>query len=135
MSEYRKPLPEITTESRPFWEGCKRHELLVQRCRGCGALQHYPRGICASCWGTDLEWRRSSGRGTVHTYTVTHRSQARGFREELPYVLAYVELDEGVQLVTNIVGCAPDRVAIGMPVEVTFEDVTPQISIPRFRPA
>jgi hypothetical protein len=135
MSEYRKPLPEITIESRPFWEGCKRHELLVQRCRGCGALQHYPRGICASCWGTDLEWRRSSGRGTVHTYTVTHRSQARGFREELPYVLAYVELDEGVQLVTNIVGCAPDRVAIGMPVEVTFEDVTPQISIPRFRPA
>jgi uncharacterized OB-fold protein len=134
MGEYRKPLPEITLESRPFWEGCKRHVLLVQRCRGCGALQHYPRGICASCWGTDLEWRSSSGRGTVHTYTVTHRSQARGFRDELPYVLAYVELDEGVQLITNIVGCDPDRLAIGMPVEVTFEDVTPEISIPRFRP-
>lgn len=135
MSAYGGPLPEITAESRPFWDGCRRHELLVQRCRACGTFQHYPRGVCARCWGADLEWRPSAGRGTVYTFTVVHRSQAPGFKERLPYVLAYVELEEGVQVLTNLVGCAPGDVAIGMPVRVTFEDVTPEVSLPRFVPA
>jgi uncharacterized OB-fold protein len=135
MSAYGGPLPEITAESRPFWDGCRRHELLVQRCRACGTFQHYPRGICARCWGADLEWRPSAGRGAVYTFTVVHRSQAPGFKERLPYVLAYVELEEGVQVLTNLVGCAPGEVAIGMPVRVTFEDVTPEVSLPRFVPA
>lgn len=135
MSGSTTPLPDITPESRPYWEGCRRHELLLQRCGACGALQHYPRGVCATCWSADLAWQRSSGRGTVWTFTVVHRSQAPGFKDALPYVLAYVELEEGVQMLTNLVGCDPARVAIGMPVEVTFEDVTPEVSIPRFRPA
>ena len=135
MSAYGGPLPEITAESRPFWDGCRRHELLVQRCRACGTFQHYPRGVCARCWGADLEWRPSAGRGTVYTFTVVHRSQAPGFKERLPYVLAYVELEEGVQVLTNLVGCASGEVAIGMPVRVTFEDVTPEVSLPRFAPA
>jgi len=129
-----KPLPDVTPESRPYWEGCRRHELLLQRCGACGAVQHYPRGVCATCWSADLEWQRSSGRGTVWTFTVVHRSQAPGFKDALPYVLAYVELEEGVQMLTNLVECDPARVAIGTPVEVTFEDVTPEVSIPRFRP-
>jgi hypothetical protein len=134
MSEYRKPLPDVTPESRPFWDGCRAHRFLIQRCRDCGELQHYPRGVCARCWGERLEWRPSAGRGTVHTFTVTHRTQARGFRDELPYVLAWIELEEGVQVMTNIVGCDPARVHVGMPVQVTFEDVTPEISLPRFTP-
>ena len=135
MAEYTKPLPDISAESRPFCEGCKRHEFLVQRCRACGARQHYPRGICAACWSDDLEWLPSAGRGAVYTFTATHRTQARGFKDEVPYVLAYVELEEGVQVLTNLVGCDPEKVRIGMPVRVTFEDVTPEISIPRFTPA
>jgi uncharacterized OB-fold protein len=135
VSEYRKPLPQITPESKPFWEACRHHRLVVQRCRDCGTFQHYPRGVCAVCWGTDLEWRDSPGRGTVYTFTVTYRTQTRGFRDELPYVLAYVELEEGVQILTNIVGCAPEDVRIGMPVVVTFEDAAAEVSIPRFRPA
>jgi len=135
MAEYQKPLPTITAESRPFWEGCARRQLLVQRCRACGARQHYPRGICASCWSNDLEWQASSGRGTVYTFTVTHRTQARGFKDEVPYVVAWVELEEGVQLLTNVVGCDPSRVAIGMPVQVTFEEAAPGVSIPHFTPA
>jgi len=135
VAEYMKPLPEITPESRPFWQGCKRHQLLVQRCRACGARQHYPRGVCASCWSQDLEWLPSSGRATVYSFTVTHRTQARGFRDELPYVLAWVELEEGVQVLTNLVGCDPATLAIGMPVRVTFEDVNADVSIPRFTPA
>jgi len=90
--------------------------------------------VCASCWGDDLEWLPSSGRGTVYSFTVTHRTQARGFRDELPYVLAWVELEDGVQVLTNLVGCDPATLAIGMPVRVTFEDVDAEVSIPRFTP-
>jgi uncharacterized OB-fold protein len=135
MADYKKPLPEITAESRPFWDGCRRHEFLVQRCGDCGVFQHYPRGVCAHCWGTNLEWRRSAGRGRVYTFTVTHRTQARGFKDETPYVLAWIELEEGVQVLGNVVGCDPPRITIGMPVRVTFEDVTPEVSLPRFEPA
>lgn len=135
MGEYAKPLPTITPESQPFWEACRQHRFLVQRCLECGTFQHYPRGVCASCWGDRLEWREGSGRGRVYSFTVTRRTQARGFREEVPYVVAYVELDEGVQVLTNVIGCAPEDVKIGMPVVVAFDDVDDQISIPRFRPA
>ncbi|HEU5321721.1 MAG TPA: Zn-ribbon domain-containing OB-fold protein [Methylomirabilota bacterium] len=135
MSAYAKPLPDITPESRPFWEACRRHELVVQRCRACGESQHYPRGVCAWCWSDDLEWRPSAGRGTLWTFTVTHRTQARGFRDALPYVLAWVELEEGVQMLANVVGADPARLEIGLPVRVVFEDATPEVSIPRFTPA
>jgi uncharacterized OB-fold protein len=107
---------------------------VIQACRACGALQYYPRGVCGACWSSDLVWRLSAGRGTVYTFTVTRRSQAPGFRDELPYVLAYVELDEGVQVLTNLVGADASAIRIGMRVAVTFEDVSPEISIPRFRP-
>lgn len=132
---YGKPLPEITPESRPFWDGCRRHELLVQRCRRCGERQHYPRGVCASCWSADLDWQPSTGRGRIYTFTVVHRTQARGFRDELPYVLAWVELDEGVQMLANIVTPDPEALTIGGAVRVVFEDVSETLSIPRFEPA
>lgn len=134
MSEYAKPLPSITAESRPFWDACRQHRLLIQRCVDCGTFQHYPRGVCARCWGDRLEWRESRGRGTVYTFTVTERTQTRGFKEDVPYIVAYVELDEGVQVLTNLVGCAPGDVRIGMPVAVTFEDVNAEVSVPRFAP-
>lgn len=133
--KYKKPLPRIDEESKGFWEGCQRHELYVQKCRGCGALRYYPRAVCPTCLSSDTEWVLSSGRGTVYTYTVTYQNQAAGFREELPYVMAYVELEEGVRLLTNIVGCSPEAVRIGLAVEVSFEDVTPDITLPKFKPA
>ena len=132
---YKKPLPRIDEETRGYWEACARHELYVQRCRNCGTKRFYARAVCPKCLSSDTEWLRASGRGTVYSFTVTHQNQAPGFREELPYVLAYVELAEGPRMMTNIVGCAPDAVRIGMPVEVVFEDVTPEITLPRFRPA
>jgi uncharacterized OB-fold protein len=134
MTAAVKPVPEITPESRPFWDACRRHELVLQRCAACGALQHYPRGVCARCWSADLAWEPSAGRGVVYTYTVVHRSQVPGFKDALPYVLAYVELDEGVQMLTTLIDCDPGRVRIGMPVEVRFEDLGPDVTVPRFRP-
>jgi uncharacterized OB-fold protein len=132
---YRKPLPRIDEESRGFWEACARHELYFQRCRRCSTQRFYPRAVCPTCLSDAVQWVRASGRGTVWSFTVTHQNQAPGFREELPYVLAIVELAEGPRLVTNVVGCDPGAVRIGMPVEVVFEDVTPEITLPRFRPA
>lgn len=130
-----KPIPRVDEESKGYWEACRRHELRVQRCLSCRRLRHHPRATCPACLSGDVEWVRCSGRGEVYTFTVTHQNHAPGFRESLPYVLAYVELDEGVQMLTNIVDCSPDDVKIGMKVEVTFEDVTDAIAIPRFRPA
>ena len=135
MAEYTKPLPEITAESKPFWDACARHQLLVQTCRECGAVQYYPRGVCAACWSPDVEWTPSAGRGRVYTFTVTHRTQARGFRDELPYVLAWITLDEGVQVMSNIVGVDLATIKIGMPVHVTFDDVKEGLSIPKFTAA
>lgn len=131
---YTKPLPRVDEESKGFWEACGRHELYVQRCRTCGASRYYPRALCPQCLGNDTQWVLSSGKGTVYTYTVTHQNQAPGFRDSLPYVLAYVELEEGVRMLTNIVGCDPNAVKIGMPVEVVFEDVTPEATLPKFKP-
>lgn len=136
MPQYAGPLPVPTPETRPFWEGVRRHELLLQRCRPCGEHFFYPRAACPTCLSADLEWRVASGRGTLHTFTVVHRG-ARGFPLGPPYVIAIVALDEGPRLMTNLVGIEPDpgRIAIGMRVEVVFDDVTPEATLPRFRPA
>ncbi len=127
--------PPMDWESRPFWEGCRRHELVLQRCADCGTVRHRPRALCPGCLSSEIEWIRASGRGTVYSYTATHQNQAPLFRGAVPYVLAYVDLEEGVRMLTNVVGCDPGEVRVGMPVQVEFVDVDPDRSVPRFRPA
>ena len=131
----KRPVPRVDEESRPYWEACARHELYIQKCKNCGTVFYYPRGFCPEDLSADFEWVKCSGRGKVYTYTVTRQNQSSGFRDKVPYVMAYVELEEGIRMLTNIVDCDPKDVAVGMSVEVTFEDVTPDISIPLFRPA
>ncbi len=132
--KYKKPLPRVDEESRGWWEALARHELYVQRCRDCGTLRLPPRALCTSCLSSAVEWQRATGRGTVYSFTVTHQNQAPGFRESLPYVLAIVELAEGPRIMTNVVECPVDQVRIGMPVEVAYDDVTPEITLAKFRP-
>ena len=132
---YRKPLPHIDEESRPFWEALQRHELYVQKCRDCGDLRYHPRALCTSCMSSRTEWVRAKGTGKIYTFTVTMQNQAAGFRETLPYVMAWVEIDEGLKLLTNIVECPSEQVKIGMPVEAVFDDVTPEVTLVKFRPA
>jgi len=136
MPEYPGPIPVPTPETRPFWEAARRHELVLQHCAACKEYVFYPRALCPRCLGDGLEWRRLSGRGTLHTFTVVYRG-ARGFPLGPPYVIAIVELAEGARLMTNLVGidADPARIRIGMPVEVVFEDVSADIALPRFRPA
>ncbi len=131
--EYPEPRPD--NETRAYWEGCGRHELVLQRCRDCRTVQHRPRAICASCLSSAIEHFVASGRGTVYTYTVTHQNGSPRFARALPYVMAYVDLAEGPRLMTNIVGCEPDEVAIGMPVQADYVDTAGDYAVPRFRPA
>ena len=133
--KYTKPLPHLDDESRPWWEALQRHELYIQKCRECGDTRYYPRALCTSCMSANTEWVKCSGRGKVYTFTTTYQNQTPGFRESLPYIMAYVELDEGVKMLTNLVDCAPEQVKIGMPVEVVYEDVTPEVTLAKFRPA
>ncbi len=136
MAQYNGPIPVPTPETRSFWEAAHRHELVLQRCNACGRHVFYPRAVCPHCFAADLAWRRVSGRGTLHTFTVVHRGQ-RDFPLGTPYVIAIVELAEGARLMTNLVGVEPDpaHIRIGMPVEVVFEDVSTELALPRFRPA
>ena len=134
-ADYAKPLPRPTAESAPFWEACRRHELALQCCTACGRFWFPPANRCAHCWSETWEWTPVSGRGRVFTFTVFQRAFHRAFVDEVPYAVAVVELEEGPRLMSNVVGCGPDEVSVGMPVTVVFDDVTPEVTLPRFRPA
>ncbi len=129
-----KPLPVPTRETQPYWEGCRKHELRIQRCTQCGHYQFYPRLYCTRCMSEEVEWVRASGRAQVLSFTIVYRPVSQAFAAEVPYVVALVTLEEGPQMMSQIVGCAPEEVFIGLPVEVEFEDWTEEISIPKFRP-
>ena len=138
--DFQHPKPSASWETRAYWEGCGRHELVLQRCRACQVVQHRPRGLCVSCLSDEIEYFVASGRGEVYTYSVVRQNQMAAFRDAVPYVVAYVELEEGPQLLTNIVGCDPDSVSIGMPVRVDFvqtgvEPGDDALGVPRFVPA
>lgn len=131
----QKPLPVIDHLSAPFWEGCRAHELRLQRCRACGKLRFPPGPVCLDCRSSDTEWIVSKGRGRVYSWIVVrHPIPAEIYAEDVPYVVALVELDEGVRMPTNIVGCAPEAVTADMAVEVVFYDASGAITLPRVRP-
>jgi uncharacterized OB-fold protein len=132
---YAKPLPHIDEEMRPWWEAAQRHELYIQKCRDCGDLRFHPRALCTNCMSSRTEWIRCSGRGKIYTFTVTYQNGSSGFRDSLPYVLAWVELEEGVKMLTNIVECPPDQMKIDQRVEAVFDDVTPDVTLVKFRAA
>ena len=132
---FEHPEPTADWETSGYWEGAARGELVLQRCRDCGLVQHRPRAICAHCLSGSIDHFVASGRGTVHTFTVIHQNQMRAFRGACPYVLAYVDLEEGPRLMTNIVDCDPATVRIGQEVVPDFSPCKNGLAVPRFRPA
>jgi uncharacterized OB-fold protein len=134
MEEYKKPLPKVNGDNEAFWKGCREHRLVFQKCADCGHIRWPPAAICPECLSTETEWIEAGGGGTVYTFAVYHVAYLPAFEDDLPYVVANVELAEGPHLLTNVVGCSPDQVAIGMPVEVLWEDVTEEFSLPKFKP-
>lgn len=132
--EPRFDLPTIEPESRPFWDAAREHRFLVRRCHTCGAVHHYPRPFCPICWSEDLSWEEASGRGTLYTYSTIYMNDLPPFSGRLPYVAGAVDLDEGPRVMTNIVDCEPGDLRVGMAVEVTYRELTPEITAPVFRP-
>jgi uncharacterized OB-fold protein len=127
-----RPVPEPTPVSAPFWEAASRGRLVVQRCRECGTYEWTPQVACSRCLTETLDWAPMSGRGTVYSFSIVHRPQTPAFRA--PYVVAIVELEEGVRMLTDLVDVDPAHVAVGQPVEVAF-DTTTRVALYHFTPA
>jgi hypothetical protein len=136
-AEYSKPLPRpLNPElTRPFWEAAKRHELVMPRCKTCDQLFFYPRSECPRCLGSDLEWVGVSGRDRLHSFTIINQPVNAAFRDDVPYVYAVVQLIEGPRMISNLVECDVESISVDMPVEAVFDDVTPEWTLVKFKPA
>jgi len=132
---YTRPLPRITADNRPFWEAARRHQLVLQRCRDCGRFRYPPAPVCPDCLSEQSEWTPVSGRGRVTTFVVFHKAWFPSFADAIPYNVVQVQLEEGPRLTANLVGVENSDIRIGMDVEVAFDDVTPELALPRFRRA
>ena len=130
----QRPLPKLEGLTGQFYAWAKRHELRFQRCMDCRTWRHTPRELCPECSSGDWEWEKSAGRGTVFSWTTTYRP-LHPFFTHTPFAQVVVELDEGPRIMSSIVDFDPEELVIGMPVEVIFEDVTSEISLPMFKPA
>jgi uncharacterized OB-fold protein len=129
-----KPLPAITPLERPFWEAAREHRLCLQRCTACGTWRFPASPVCADCDSDAFEWARASGRGTLASWVTFHRLYFASFAGDLPYDVALVRLDEGPTMPANLAGADRAALRIGLPLEVVFEERTPEVSIPMFRP-
>lgn len=134
-AEYTKPLPAPDEASQPFFEAARQGKLLIMRCTNCGAYRYPSRDRCDVCWSTDSAWQQASGRAKVYTFGIMHQLYHPGFKDDLPYNVTVVELEEGPRVTTNLVGVANDAIRVGMPVEAVFERINDEITIPKFRPA
>ncbi|HVB06788.1 MAG TPA: Zn-ribbon domain-containing OB-fold protein [Acidimicrobiales bacterium] len=127
------PTPSITSDTAQFWAATTTGQLLLRRCRACGEAIWYPRPICPFCHSDDTVWEQASGRGRIYSYTVIRRA-GPPFAAATPYVLAYVELVEGPRMMTNIVDCDPEGLAVDQEVELVFHMTEGAAALPRFRP-
>ena len=135
MDQFSKLIPVPTQETAAFWDGCKERELRLQCCSDCGQYQFPPQSFCRHCSGDNLTWVATPGRGKVLSYTIVYWSPNPAYASDTPYSLALIQLDEGPRMLTNIEGCPPGQVRIGMEVAVVFEQCGPDIMLPKFRPA
>ena len=134
MVEYKKQLSIPDSDSKEFWDGCQRHELVLQRCEHCHSYRFPPRTICPECFSMDTKWEKVSGRGEVYTFTVVRVPLRPEWKADIPYTIGVIQLNEGVRMVSNVIDCRPEDVRIGMKVEVVFEDVTEENTLPKFKP-
>lgn len=137
MSEntYDKPLPVIDPGSRPFWDATREHRLSIPKCRACGEYHFYPRELCPHCHSDDLEWTDVSGKGEIYSFTIARKPAGPVYAADVPYIIAMIALDEGPRMLTNLVVDDVETVQIGDRVAVKFEDVTDEVTLPKFAPA
>lgn len=132
METYEKLVPSPSLETQPYWDGLNERRLRLQRCAECGKVRHYPRPVCDACWSMEVDWVDASGRGTVHSWTVTHYAFHPGLKGDVPYVLLTVDLPEGVRMNARARGIEPGAVRVGLEVVVGFETVKEGLTLPVF---
>lgn len=134
MDGYDKLVPTPTPDTQPFWDGLMAGKLVLQRCKDCGTVRHYPRPVCDHCYSMNAEWIEASGKGKVHSWTETHYAFHPGFKGDIPYLLLTVDLDEGVRMQAQARGMTIDQMRIGLPVKVQAERVKDDLALPVFVP-
>ena len=130
---YDKPVPSIDPDSAPYWEGAMEGRLMIQRCKATGQTFLYSRQLVPGVVDAEVEWIEASGRGTIYSYTVARRPAGQAFAGDCPYVIVSVELAGGARVMSNLVTDDPDSVAIGQAVEVVFDKVSEDLTIPKFK--
>jgi len=130
---YGRPLPRRHGFGAQFYDFCRQHELRFQRCKQCGTWRHVPREMCAKCASSEWEWARSSGKGKVFSWTTVMQPMMAQFADAVPYSPVVIELEEGVRMVSWLVDVPPSEMRLDLPVEVVFDDVTPEVTLPKFR--
>lgn len=135
MNDFAKPVPVPDSDSELFWRGCREGRLLIQRCSDCRTPRFPAREHCAKCHSNENEWIEASGRGKVFSWiVVVHPVPREVYGSDVPYVVALIDLTEGIRMASNIVGCDPHAVYAGMEVEVSFEKRPDGVVLPKFRP-
>ena len=125
------PVPDVDEVNRLYFEGTAQGELRVRHCRSCGTLFRFAHAWCPACWSDDLDYKVASGKGTIETFTVVYQAPYPAFEDKIPYVIALIELAEGVRMMSNVVGCEPEDMAIGAAVKVVYEARGP-LMLPMF---
>ena len=133
MNDIQRPLPILTLANKGFWEAAKNHELRLQRCDDCNHTWFPPSYCCPKCLGENLTWAKMSGRAKLWAWVDMWQLYFRGFANERPYLIAYVELEEGPRLISTIVDVDRESLTCDMPLEIVFDDVTPEVTLPKFR--
>ncbi|MCY4130253.1 MAG: Zn-ribbon domain-containing OB-fold protein [Gammaproteobacteria bacterium] len=128
-----KPYPAPTQETEPFWQGLRNEQVLLQRCDDCGKWIFYPRSNCPSCLSTKLTWHQVSGEGTLYTFTVTRQATAPHFVDEVPQLIAMIDLNEGVRLTSTLVARESDDLKVGAKVVPVFDHVNDEVTLLRYR--
>ena len=133
MADYVKPLPTVSAETKAYWDGCKARELRIPKCSQCKELFFPPQGVCPHCLSSDVGYQKATGTGKIYSMSIVYQNRSPGFKDEVPYIIAYIELDEGIQVFSNVVGAKdPMAVKVGDRVQVIFEDATPEVTLPKF---
>jgi uncharacterized OB-fold protein len=132
LTDYTKPIPVPSSESKPYWDGLREKRLLIPSCADCRKVWFPPQHLCPSCGSANTGWVEASGRGKIFTYGIFHRVYHSGFAQEVPYNVALVQLIEGPRILSNIVGVGPDKLACELQVQAIFDEVTDSVTLPKF---
>jgi uncharacterized protein len=128
-----RPIPTPDERSAPFFAAAKKGQLLIKKCAGCASYLAPQREMCYVCGGESLEWAPASGKGTIYSFVFMHQLLHGAFKDEIPYNVITVELEEGPRITSNLVGAADSDIKVGLPVEAVFEELSEDVAVPKFR--